>query len=61
VDDPLRYAFVVKMGDLLAQMKILEQRRTAVAGLKRVIGVGQPETLGGGKGIPGLRPIGPVR
>jgi len=42
-------------------MKILEQRRTAVADLQRVIGIGQPEPLGGGEGIPGLRTIGPVR
>jgi hypothetical protein len=42
-------------------MKILEQRRAAVAGLQRVIGVGQPEPLGGGEEIPGLRPLGPVR
>src|SRR5688500_11981427 len=31
VDDPLRYALVIKMRDLLAHDEILEQRRTTVA------------------------------
>jgi hypothetical protein len=31
---------VIEVGDLLAQVKVLEQRRAAVPGLQRVVGVG---------------------
>jgi hypothetical protein len=45
VYDALWDSFVVEMGDLLAQMKVLHQRRATLAGLQRVIRVRQPETL----------------
>ena len=31
MDDPLRYAFVIEVRDFLAQDKIFEQRRAALA------------------------------
>jgi hypothetical protein len=40
---PFRDALVIEVGDLLAQLKILELRRAAVPGLQRVVGVRQAE------------------
>jgi len=37
VDDPLRNALVIKVGDLFAKDEILEQRRAPKAGLERVL------------------------
>ena len=45
VNDPLGDALVVEVGDLLAQVEVLEQRRPAIAGLERMVGVGQPQAL----------------
>ena len=42
VHDPLGDALVVEVGDLLAEVEVLDQRRSALAGLERVVGVGQP-------------------
>ena len=42
VHDALGDALMVEVGDLLPQVEILEKRRTPVAGLERVVGVGQP-------------------
>ena len=49
VHDPLRDPLVVEVGDLLAQVEVLQQRRAALAGLQRVVGVGQPQPLRGGQ------------
>jgi len=37
MDDPLGYAFVVEVRDLLAQNKIFKQGRAAVSGAQRVL------------------------
>ena len=37
VHDALRDALVVEVGDLLAEVEVLEQRRAALAGLQRVL------------------------
>ena len=61
--DALRDALVVEVGDLLPQVKILQQRRTACAGLQGVIGVGQSQALGGrqiGAGLRALNGVCPV-
>ena len=42
VHDPLGDALVVEVGDLLAQVVVLQQRRPARPGLQRVVGVAQP-------------------
>ena len=47
VHDPLGDALVVEVRDLLAQVVVLQQRRAARPRLQRVVGVGQPEPLGG--------------
>ena len=47
VHDTLGDALVVEMSDLLPQVEVLEQRR-APAGLQRVVGIGDPQTLRGG-------------
>ena len=49
VDDALGDALVVEVGDLLAEVEVLQQGRPALAGLQRVIGVGQPQALRGGE------------
>ena len=54
VHDALRDALVVEVGDLLPQVEVLQQRRTACAGLQRVVGVGQPQALRGGQIVAGL-------
>ena len=46
VHDPLRDPLVVEVGDLLAQVVVLQQGRAALAGLQRVVGVAQPGALG---------------
>jgi hypothetical protein len=51
---PFRDVLVIEVGDLLAQVKVLEQRRAAVPGLQRVVGVRQAEPLGGGQVVAGL-------
>ena len=43
VHDPLGDALVVEVGDLLAQVVVLEQSRPARAGLQRVVAVAQPD------------------
>ena len=37
VDDPLRDALVVEVGDLLPEVEVLDQRRAALAGLERML------------------------
>ena len=49
VDHALRDALVVEVGDLLAQVVVLQQRRSALARLQRVVGVAQAGALGGGE------------
>ena len=49
VHDALGDALMVEVGDLLAEVEVLQQRRAADAGLERVVGVGQPQTLRGGQ------------
>jgi hypothetical protein len=56
---PFRDALVIEVGDLLAQVKILEQRRAAVPGLQRMVGVRQAEPLSGGQVVAGLPPAPP--
>jgi hypothetical protein len=41
VYDPLGDAFMVEMGDLLAEVEVLQQAGAAVAGFERMVGVGQ--------------------
>ena len=55
VHHPLGDALVVEVGDLLAQVVVLQQRRPARAGLQRVVGVAQPHALRGRQVIAGLR------
>ena len=52
---PLRDPFMIEVRDLLAQMEVLHQRRPAITGLQRVIGVGQAHALGRGEELPRLR------
>ena len=47
---------MVEMGDLLAQMEILQQGRAPAAGLQGVVGVGESQALRGGQVLPGLGP-----
>ena len=49
MDDALGDALVVEVRDLLAQVVVLEQRRPALTGLQRVLGVAEPDPLGGGE------------
>ncbi len=56
VHDPLGDALVVEVHDLLAQVVVLQQRRTPPARLERVVGVAQPGTGRGGEERAGLRP-----
>ena len=49
VDDALRDALVVEVGDLLAQVVVLEQGRPAVARSQGVVGVAQPGAQGRGE------------
>ena len=53
MDDPLRDALVVEVGDLLAEDEILEQRRPAQAGLQRVLVVGDGDAHVRGHRLPG--------
>jgi hypothetical protein len=45
MDNPLRYALVIEVGDLFAEVKVLHQRRTAQSGLQRVLIVGNLDAL----------------
>jgi len=45
VNDALRDAFVVKVGDLFAKKKVLQQRRPALATFERVLIVVDAEPL----------------
>ena len=45
VDNSLRYALVIEMGDLFAEVKILHQRRAAWSGLQGVLVVGNLDAL----------------
>ena len=45
MDDALRDALVVEMGDLLAQQEVLEQRRPTRVRLQRILVVGDDDTL----------------
>ena len=54
VHHALRDALVVEVGDLLPQVEVLQQRRAARARLQRVVGVGQPQTLGRRQEVTGL-------
>jgi hypothetical protein len=47
VHDALGDALVVEMADLLPQVEVLESDRAARAGLERVVGVRDPDTLRG--------------
>ena len=47
VHHPLGDALVVEVGDLLAQVVVLQQRRSALPRLERVVGVAQAQALGG--------------
>ena len=49
VHHPLGDALVVEVGDLLAQVVVLEQGRAARPGLERVVGVAQLHAGGGGQ------------
>jgi hypothetical protein len=49
VYDPFRNPLVVEVSDLFAEVEILEQRRSPLAGLERMIGVWQADALGGGE------------
>ena len=46
VHHPLGDALVVEVGDLLAQVVVLQQRRSALPRLERVVGVAQPQRPG---------------
>jgi len=56
VDHPLGDALVVEVGDLLAEVEVLHQRRAPLALLQRVVGVIDPQALGRGQPIAGLGP-----
>ena len=45
MDYALRYTLVIEMGDLLAQNKILEQRRPAKSGFERILVIGDWDAL----------------
>jgi hypothetical protein len=45
VDDPLGDALVIEPGQLLAKVKVLDQRRSAIPSRQRVIGVLHPHAL----------------
>ena len=45
VDHPLRDALVIEVRDLLPEVEVLQQRRSARPRLQRVIGVGQAQAL----------------
>jgi hypothetical protein len=47
VHDALGDALVIEVGDLLTEMEVLHEGWPALAGLQRMIGVGQPQALGG--------------
>ena len=47
--DAFGNALVVEVGDFLAEVEVLHERRAALAGLQRVVGVGNPHTLVGGQ------------
>ena len=49
VDDALGDALVVEVGDLLAQVMVLQQHRAARTRLQRVVRVGEPHALGRGE------------
>jgi hypothetical protein len=49
VDDALGDALVIEVGDLLPEVEVLHEGRPALAGLQRMIGVGQPQALRGGE------------
>ena len=49
MDDALGDALVVEVGDLLAKMEVLEQRRPAVAGLEGVLVIVDRQALVGGE------------
>jgi hypothetical protein len=42
VHDPLRDPLMIKVGDLLPQMKVFQQRRPPLAGLERMVSIGEP-------------------
>ena len=56
VDHPLGDALVVEVGDLLAQVVVLQQGRAARPGLERVVGVGETGPGRGREVGPGLGP-----
>ena len=45
MDNPLRYALVIEVGDFFAEVKVLHQSRTAQSGLQRVLIVGNLDAL----------------
>jgi hypothetical protein len=45
MDNPLGYALVIEVGDLFTEVKVLHQRRTAQAGLQRVLIVANLDAL----------------
>ena len=51
VDHALGDALVIEVHDLLAEVEVLEQGRSAVAGLQRVVGVGESLALSGGEEV----------
>jgi len=42
MDDPLRNAFMIAMGDFFAQVKVLKQRGTKIPGFKAVLLIVDP-------------------
>ena len=50
--DPLRNALVVEMGDLFAEVKILEQSRPTLASFQRILIVAERQALVGGQHVP---------
>ena len=57
MDDPLRDPLVVEVGDLLAEVEVLEQRGAPLPGAQRVVGVVDPNSLIGsqvGSGRPAV-------
>ncbi|GAB0022310.1 hypothetical protein VN1338_12970 [Helicobacter pylori] len=57
MDHALRDALVVEVGDLLAQVVVLQEGRAAFTGREGVVGVAQPGALGGGEVGAALGPI----
>jgi hypothetical protein len=49
MNDALGNALVIEVGDLFPEVEVLQQGRPALAGLQRVVGVGQPQALRGGE------------